>query len=322
MSPFASFPVRVLKARLEATDGAWTAYLPDGVRPKNINPIDFSSKQMGLTSPSPGKLEASSKPEYQVKGVCVAGKVWPLAQDPQGCREVQFAIDSADEVEVVTLAKELEGHIWEATCCPHANHVLQKLLEQLQPQDLQFVLGELLSGGLLLQASKHKYGCRIVQRLLERCQAEQVQLLVSILTPQAAFVACHPYGNYVIQKLLRCCHVKEAKPLRKALQEGVQSLGHDPYGTAVLSCAMQTLPFDERVELARALAQDTELLVDLACSRHGHQAAKAVVDVLTGQEQQSAIQVFTMNPKLQLSKQGRLLVSELKCARQSRTAGA
>jgi hypothetical protein len=224
--------------------------------------------------------------------VSVTGKVWKLAQDPQGCREVQFAIDLADGVEVVKLAEELEGHIWEATCCPHANHVLQKLLERLQPQDLQLVLRELVPENLFLEASKHKYGCRIVQRLLERCQAEQVQLLASILTAQVASVACHPYGNYVIQKLLKCCHTTQAKLLREALQESIRSLGRDQYGCAVVSCAMQSMPLDQQVELARTLAQDPELLALLACSRHGHQAVKAVVKVLTGQERESVIQLF------------------------------
>jgi len=315
--------MRVLASRLGANENkAWTAFLPDGIRPGNVDPIVFPSEEPQSSQAGSEKLENAMKPQYQPVGMPVAGKVWQLAQDPQGCREVQYALDFANRAQVLVLAKELQGHIWEATRCPHANHVLQKCLVLLQPRDLQFILDELMQGSLPVQASQHKYGCRVVQKLLEHRQVEDVQVLVRILTLDAITIACHPYGNYVIQKLVTCCDCPQARLLREVLSEGIPSLGRDPYGCAVLSSAMQSLPSDDKVELARALAKDRQLLLVLACSRHGHQAAKAVAEVLAGQEQQSVLQLFVGHPALLSSRYGRVVASGLGSTSQAHLAGA
>jgi len=304
--------MRVLAARLGANENqGWAAFLPDGIRPRNVDPIAFATEEHKSSQSALEKPQSSLKPQYQPVGMPIAGQLWQLAQDPQGCREVQHTLDSATAEEVLALAKELQGHIWEATCCPHANHVLQKCLVLLQPSETHFILDELTQGGLIVRASQHKYGCRVVQKLLEHCQKEEVKVLVRILTAEANAIACHPYGNYVIQRLVTCCGSHQARLLREVLQGGIQSLGRDPYGCAVISSAMQSLPWDEKVELARGLAKDSQLLLQIACSRHGHQAAKAVAEVLSGQEQQSVIQLFTGSPTLVASRYGRVVASGL-----------
>merc|ERR1712218_69696 len=87
--------------------------------------------------------------------------------------------------------------------CPHANHVLQKCITLLQPDDVQFIVDELLGrDGLMVQATKHRYGCRIVQQLLKRCPSEQVERIVEVLLSDALALSCHPFGNFVMQCLL------------------------------------------------------------------------------------------------------------------------
>merc|ERR1719343_1869951 len=108
----------------------------------------------------------------------LSGRVWSLARDAQGCREVQNALEAArTEEERLAIAMELQSHVWDAMRCPHANYVLQKSIALLKPLSSQFIIDEIVRKGAraVAQAAKHKYGCRIIQRLLEHCKTAQVR---------------------------------------------------------------------------------------------------------------------------------------------------
>ncbi|CAJ1366785.1 unnamed protein product, partial [Effrenium voratum] len=185
-----TFPVKVLLGRLEAAGAApWSSFLPDHLRPKGVSAEIFKEK----------KLVAKVKPkaDYTPVGISVVGRVWEYSQDSVGCREVQDAMDKCDEATLVRMATELKDHVWDAACCPHANHVLQKCILALRPGKLQFIIDVFVHQRLVVQAARHKYGCRIIQRLIERCPSEQIEGLLRCLMKEAPLVSCHAYGNYV-----------------------------------------------------------------------------------------------------------------------------
>merc|ERR1712070_1248343 len=75
---------------------------------------------------------------------------------------------------------------------------MQKLVTRLRPSHNQFIIEALEREGLFIQAARHKYGCRILQRLIEHCPSEQVEHLADVVVNQVLNIACHPYGNHVI----------------------------------------------------------------------------------------------------------------------------
>merc|ERR1740123_724110 len=98
---------------------------------------------------------------------------------------------------------ELRGHVAKALRCPNANHVLQKCIATVNSEYLQFIIDELLGrSGLVTQAARHRYGCRIVQQLLKKCSHEQVQGIAGLLLEDATMLSCHSFGNFVMQHLL------------------------------------------------------------------------------------------------------------------------
>lgn len=264
----------------------WASYLPRELRGGDLTACGISCKpnsELKLT-------------KHDATRAGVTGRVWELSQQPQGSREVQNALVVAqDDKAVASLVGELRGHIWEASRSPHANHVLQKCIGLMRPEDLQFLVDELIPHNLLVQASRHKYGCRIVQQLLEHCEADQIQSLAEVIIAQASHVACHPFGNYVIQHLLSHASPQRSQALREKLQKDIRVLASDPYGGAVLSKAMSVLPFDEKQALARSLIQDPSILTNLACSRHGRPAAEAALGLLQGYERSEVEAVLAHN---------------------------
>ena len=87
-------------------------------------------------------------------------------------------------------------------CClhQHGNHVVQKAVTCLPAERLQSLVDE--CAGHLGSVSCDSYGCRVVQRLLERCTADQRQVLVPPLLRLAPTLMVDPFGNYILHHLL------------------------------------------------------------------------------------------------------------------------
>lgn len=220
-------------------------------------------------------------------------RVWTLSRDSKGCREVQRAFDEADQEERLALASELRGHVWEALRCPFANYVLQKCVTVLSRENLNFIFQELKQKGpeMIQQAARHKYGCRIIQRLLECGPQDQVRDLIDCLLEDAINICAHPYGNYVIQNLLDQSTREQRRRLLQSLMDNVTLVGNESdnvYVSAVMVKSMSVAQREEKVQLARSLLRVPGLLRKMGTTRHGHQAAKKVLKTLTGSEHEDA----------------------------------
>merc|ERR1712232_979416 len=78
----------------------------------------------------------------------MVGRMWELSQDVQGCRDVQKALEDCKSSEDFrSVAVQLTGHVWEAMRCPHANHVLRKVVQTIPASSLDFVIDEIVQEG-------------------------------------------------------------------------------------------------------------------------------------------------------------------------------
>jgi len=293
-------------------------WVPAGAAPMAM-PSPFAAAPMPLVSPAgaPGVQSdvaapaaaaalpspaASAAAMPAAKGSVLGGRVWQLATDAQGCRQVQQAFDAAtSDGERWELAAELQGHVCEAAVCPHANFVLQKAVAALKPEDLQFIVDELRPEAV--RAARNKFGCRVVQRLLEQCTAWQVQGIVDAILEDFASVAQSAYGNYVIQHLTEYGSQEQRVRVMRRISSDVRALAADAFGIAVLGGALSRGPAAEQEALAQALLREPGLLVFLSCARHGASSVLRALQVLRGDEREAARQS---------------LISELKCLQASR----
>jgi len=199
----------------------------------------------------------------------------------------------------------------EACKCPHANHVLQKLILLLPASSLQFIIDELM-GGALAQIVRHKYGCRIIQRLVEHCHASQVQQLVQNVLKDVLALSRHPYGTYVVQNVLQHGTDEHRGRIVQAVMKGIRILGSEPCGCAVVSAALSHGLDGDRYSLVQLLLREPGLLAFLASSRHGHIAVLRALDLFTGDEQEDARgQIRQEAVSLRHSRYGRVVVEYL-----------
>jgi hypothetical protein len=220
------------------------------------------------------------------------GSVWQCARDADGCFRLQKALDDAlSDQDRVTLSHELHTHVWEAIKCPHANHVLQKFIDTMRPSGSQFVINEIMQGGgaCVGRIARHRFGCRILQRLLEHCSSNQIFDLVEIIILDARWLATHLYGNYVLQHVLEHCHVEDQiSRLVGVLASNAAQVAAHCYGCAVLHKAFDYAQADARCALASSLVARPEVLLAMACSRHGHACVKLALQASHKEQSQEA----------------------------------
>eukprot|EP00440_Ansanella_granifera_P040248 gb/GFBE01043654.1/.p1 GENE.gb/GFBE01043654.1/~~gb/GFBE01043654.1/.p1 ORF type:complete len:365 (+),score=63.14 gb/GFBE01043654.1/:1-1095(+) len=328
--PRMAFPLRALIDRINHNEAPpWASYL-------NFQRAKPSSRDEQCQEGLPHLLGAAKfSPYSQNQAACcggqrtrlergapcpssscpqVTGRVWELSQDAQGCREVQLAIDCAVSDESrAALAAELQGHVLEAMRCPHANHVLQKCITSTKPHVSQFIVDEILaSPGAAELAARHKYGCRIVQRLLEHCLQEQVEGVAQAVLGDVLGIARHPYGNYVLQNLLTHGTALQKHELAEALNRDIAPICQDAFGSAVVAFALSTLDREDAVSLARAILQESGLLAFMAHSRHGHSAVRLILQALDGPDLKEATKLLRLEmASLKVSRYGRVVATWL-----------
>lgn len=217
----------------------------------------------------------------------VAGRVVALSHHPLGCRILQDALERTHDGAHVALASELRGHVWAAARCPHANHVLQKCVKVLPSSAASFIREELAQGPGVGEAARHRFGCRVLERLVESCGGERGSL-VDGLAADAAELFAHPCGNFVVQCLLehapRECRVRVQRVLEQRIHVATTSC----HARAVISKALVCAQGEELASLARALCGRPGVLQSMACTRHGH---KGVLHLIKNLESSDAPEV-------------------------------
>lgn len=230
---------------------------------------------------------------------------------------MQDALEACPDGEArVALASELRGHVWEAIRCPHANYVVQKCISMMPPQACQFIIDELLrrGTGAVASAARHRFGCRILERLLERCSQLQARPLVDDLISDAVALSSHPYGNYVVQHVLEHGPPDQQRRLCGLLGRHVATLGPDGYASAVVAKALSHGSKETRLLVARHVASSPGLVAQMARTRHGHLAVKLVLQLLEDfpQERDAACKELEADVSgLRASRYGRFVASSL-----------
>lgn len=230
----------------------------------------------------------------------MVGRVWELSRCPTGSRAVLNAMDAADGDHARTvLAMELRDHVWEALECPYANYVLQKCILMLPPHLLQFIIDEIMSKSLgTRSAAQHRFGCRIIQRLLENCPPEQVQNLVNEILSDAELIARDIFGNYVLQHVLEYGAFEQQQCLLHFIRKEAKELSLLQYSVSVVAKALELGSTEDVAVIVRTLLSKSGLLAEMATSRSGYIVVKSVLEHAAWSERSDVVNQLVMNTTL------------------------
>lgn len=189
-----------------------------------------------------------------------------------GCRVIQKVLENESGERIVEHFKE---NIQQLIEDQNGNHVIQKCVEHIK--DRSFIIKEFEKEPIRL--SKHKYGCRVVQRIFENCNDTQIYEIIKKISKSINLLIEDQYGNYVLQHI-----IQNKEKLRILIIEEILLLPlekmyfyccHKFASNVIEKCVM----FDDRfVEVFLLKLNDTPLIVSMACDRFANYVVQRVIE--------------------------------------------
>lgn len=99
------------------------------------------------------------------------------------------------------LVEELKQDVLKCVKDQNGNHVIQKAIERVPSQKIQFLIDAFL--GRVQVLAVHPYGCRVIQRILEFIKPSDRANILKELHECAEMLISDQYGNYVIQHVIQ-----------------------------------------------------------------------------------------------------------------------
>jgi len=246
----------------------------------------------------------------------VQGIVLPLALDGKGCRLLQVVLEEADSASCKELVSELRGHVREALDSPHANHVLQRVIELVPPRSVQFILDELASSWDMSAVVQHRFGCRLLERMFEHFTAcPSAASTLDFFLANGAFGdlkghCYHMFGTHVMQHMMEYGSYEQQLLVCNALRSDLRKAALDEFAVGVLDKALTYLPLMDQQVLAQEILQQQGLLPRMAMCWRGQPAAERVIRIVEGAALSDALsQIGSHQQALRRSKGGRTLLT-------------
>merc|ERR1712224_97888 len=204
-----------------------------------------------------------------------------LALSAKGTRIVQKALELTGGETQLALSRCFHGRVRQLLDSHHGNHVLQKSVIAMPPHAIHFILHELsfCSGGWL-GVIKHRFGCRVVERLLEFCHWEMTLPIVAAVVNDIEALAKHPFANYVVQHILEYVPAHRIQVVNALIQVGVPHLAQHRVASNIVERAFEHGDANIQGLLAEAVLICPYAIVEMGCSRYGSFTVRRMLDAL------------------------------------------
>ncbi|KAG5642509.1 hypothetical protein DXG03_002706 [Asterophora parasitica] len=147
---------------------------------------------------------------------------------------------------VVVLIKDLNG-----------NHVIQKCLNKLAPEDNQFIYNAVAAN--CVEVATHRHGCCVLQRCIDHASDHQRVQLVNEITYNALTLVQDPYGNYVVQYILDLNDNRFSDAVIRQFAGNVCALSVQKFSSNVIEKCVRVAEHSTRKMLIEELLNRTRL---------------------------------------------------------------
>jgi hypothetical protein len=249
-------------------------------------------------------LEYSTDEQRNVICESVAQDLVNISLNMHGTRAVQKMIDflstrrQADvryntqihsiivalSLHVVVLIKDLNG-----------NHVIQKCLNKLAPEDNQFIYNAVAAN--CVEVATHRHGCCVLQRCIDHASDHQRIQLVNEITYNALTLVQDPYGNYVVQYILDLNDNRFSDAVIRQFAGNVCALSVQKFSSNVIEKCVRVAEHSTRKMLIEELLNRTRL-EKLLRDSYGNYCVQTALDY--AEPTQRALLVEGIRPVLPL----------------------
>jgi len=220
-----------------------------------------------------------------------------LALSANGTRVVQKAFEVGRSESQIKLIQCLHGRVRQLLDSHHGNHVLQNIIVKMPPHALHFIFYELSSfHGGWAGVIKHRFGCRVVERLLEHCEPELLAPIVSEVVADIDSIARHPFANYVVQHILEHVPDHRQQVVNALIHAGVPALAQHRVASNVVERAFVTGRTEMQRSLSKAILQTPNAIVQMGCTRYGTFTVRQMLEIFQQLVQQDQQLAYAGNP--------------------------
>jgi len=256
-------------------------------------------------------LESSSRAKRAAIVAWMQPAVLDLALSANGTHVIQKALELSGGETQIILSHCLHGHVRRLLDSHHGNHVLQKSIVVMPPHALQFILHELsfFRGGWVGVAC-HRFGCRVVERLLEHCDAKLTAPIVAAVVADIDSLCVHPFANYVIQEILEHAPAHRSQVVQALIQVGLPWLAKHQVASNIIERAFDHCDIENQHAMAEAILLTPGAIVDMSLygARYGGYTVRKLLEAVRGTTQLRSMalrQLSKVLPKLQASKRSK-----------------
>lgn len=253
-------------------------------------------------------LEIGTKDHKNKIFLAMEDMVIPLALHMYGCRVIQKALECKDINRKIV--EKIKGHVIDLVCDQNGNHVVQKCVECV---DSEFMIKEFEEDPVSL--SKHRYGCRVIQRIFEnstRCSA-----VIDKIIENARSLVEDQYGNYVIQNILEKGTNAHRRKIISDLSDNIAEYSTHKFASNVMEkCVVCGTHEDRRYmlkQLRSAVSTSGEnILIYITMDKFGNYVIQRLLDVLVGADKELLISHLKSNMSdLKKSSYAKCIVSKI-----------
>ncbi|KAK6528666.1 hypothetical protein TWF694_003914 [Orbilia ellipsospora] len=181
-----------------------------------------------------------------------------IALNQHGTRALQKMIEflsTPDQIE--TIINALRGKVVELIQDLNGNHVIQKCLNRLKPEDAQFIFDAV--GKNCVTVGTHRHGCCVLQRCIDHASKPQRSELISHITENAFALVRDPFGNYVVQYILDLGEPDLAEPLIHKFLGRISELSMQKFSSNVIEKCIRVSEKETRASMIKEIINPPEL---------------------------------------------------------------
>lgn len=178
-------------------------------------------------------LEYSNDDQRTVLINNAASQMVKIALNQHGTRALQKMIEFISTREQIqTIIEALKDRVVELIQDLNGNHVIQKCLNRLSPEDAQFIFDAV--GLNCVVVGTHRHGCCVLQRCIDHASGHQKAQLISQITANAFSLVQDPFGNYVLQYIVDLQESIFTNPLCYSFQGNIPLLSKQKFSSNVI----------------------------------------------------------------------------------------
>jgi pumilio RNA-binding family len=304
----------------EGGDESETGAIPDQIAlPEDVQALGDPQKMLTdaeFAASIEDQLDSANVTKRRAINTWLQPAAVDLALSANGTRVIQKAFEMTGGESQINLSRRFHGTVRHLLDSHHGNHVLQKMIEMMPAHGVHFILEELnVFPGGWADIVKHRFGCRVVQRLLEHCDSKFTAPIVAAVVVDIETFSKHPFANYVVQHILEYSHADRKRIVHALIQVGLPTLAQHRVASNTVERAFEHGGHECQLALAEAILSTPNAIVEMGCSRYGSFTVRRMLDVLQEPHHSLAVQqLATAIPSLRSSKHGRHIVARVSAA--------